>query len=141
MDILSIGYYSLFVTTFLAATILPFSSEIVFSAMILENFNPYSCLVIATLGNSLGGITNFFIGKIGNEKWLSKFGYKKDVFTKHQKYMHKYGYWLALFSWIPVIGDPLIISLGLYRLKFFPISILLIIGKFLRYYIILLMLK
>lgn len=127
---------SLFSITFLSATILPFSSEIaVYIALKNSNFG-LALVLIATLGNSLGGITNYFIGKIGNEKWLSKFGYKPESYHKHQLLIQKYGGIVAFFSWIPIIGDPLVISLGLYRYPFFKLLILIIAGKLIRYLII-----
>ena len=68
------GYLGLFLSAFLAATILPVASEVFLLAMLKLGFDPILCLILATLGNSLGAILNYFIGYIGNPKWLNKIG-------------------------------------------------------------------
>jgi membrane protein YqaA with SNARE-associated domain len=130
------GYFGLFIVTFLSATILPFSSELLLIGMLNSNYPIINCVLIATLGNSIGGITNYLIGKIGNPLWLKKFGVKEEKILKQQSIIQKYGAWLALISWIPIIGDPLMIALGFYRVRFITFLILLVIGKATRYIVI-----
>lgn len=130
------GYFGLFIVTFLSATILPFSSELLLIGMFSNNYPIINCVLIATLGNSIGGITNYLIGKIGNPLWLMKFGVKEEKILKQQSIIQKYGAWLALVSWIPIIGDPLMIALGFYRVRFITFLILLVIGKATRYIVI-----
>jgi membrane protein YqaA with SNARE-associated domain len=130
------GYLGLFVTTFLSATILPFSSELLLIGMLKNNYSVFNCVLIATIGNSLGGVTNYFIGKIGNPLWLKKVGMKETKIIKQQSIIQKYGAWLALVSWIPIIGDPLMIAIGFYRVPFIPFIILLVVGKAARYLVI-----
>lgn len=130
------GYLGLFVTTFLSATILPFSSELLLIGMLKNNYTVFNCVLIATIGNSLGGVTNYFIGKIGNPLWLKKVGMKETKIIKQQSIIQKYGAWLALISWIPIIGDPLMIAIGFYRVPFIPFIILLVVGKAARYLVI-----
>lgn len=130
------GYLGLFVITFLSATILPFSSELLLIGMLKNNYSVFNCVLIATIGNSLGGVTNYFIGKIGNPLWLKKVGMKETKIIKQQSIIQKYGAWLALVSWIPIIGDPLMIAIGFYRVPFIPFIILLVVGKAARYLVI-----
>ena len=136
MDTISLGFTGLFLLTFLSATILPILSEAFLVAMLAKDFDPMTCLTIATIGNSLGGITNYGIGKLGNPKWLQKLGINELKLQKYNRNIAKYGSWLALLSWIPVIGDPLVIGLGFFRVSFTKVLILLVLGKFLRYLLI-----
>jgi len=136
MDIISIGFIGLFSVTFLSATILPFSSEIFLILMLSKGYDPATCLVISTIGNSLGGITNYGLGRLGNLNWLKKVGVTEKKLEKSCVTIQKYGGWLAFFSWIPIIGDPLVVALGYFRVPFLKVFILLVIGKFLRYWLI-----
>ena len=136
MDTISLGFTGLFLLTFLSATILPILSEAFLLAMLAKDFDPMTCLTIATIGNSLGGITNYGIGKLGNPKWLQKLGINELKLQKYNRNIAKYGSWLALLSWIPLIGDPLVIGLGFFRVSFTKVLILLVLGKFLRYLLI-----
>lgn len=90
----------------------------------------------ASIGNTLGGTTNYFIGMLGHPEKLKARLQHKDRFERFENWIHKYGYWLGLLSWTPFIGDPLTIALGYFRVPFFPLLILMAIGKFARYYVI-----
>jgi len=126
---------ALFITAFLAATILPFSSEAAF-ILALQNEMPLSsAMFFASSGNILAIIFNYALGFFLYEKTktkllASRFGKKAYM------YGHKYGYIALLLSWLPLIGDPLTIVSGLVRLKFF--YFLLIAGslRVLRYYLL-----
>lgn len=136
MDAISAGFTGLFLLTFLSATILPILSEAFLIGMLAKGFDPITCLMVSTVGNSLGGITNYGIGKLGNQKWLLKLGVNESKLEKYNTTISKYGSWLALLSWIPIIGDPLVIGLGYFRVSFSKVLILLILGKFARYFLI-----
>lgn len=133
MDLIEWGYWGLFVGSFLAATILPFSSEIILTTLLFNGYNPFLCLIIASLGNGLGGMTNYFIGRLGNPKWLLKLGMTKIKLERFQSTTTKYGHWLAFFAWVPIIGDPLSVALGYFRTKLIPFTLLMFLGKTLRY--------
>ena len=136
MDLLSYGYFGLLIATFLSATILPFSSEIILIALLAKGYPVVACVLIATIGNTAGGLTNFFIGKIGHPKSLKKVGFTEKKIEKYEDIIQRYGYWLALLSWVPIIGDPLMIGLGFFRVKLIPTVLLMTIGKLLRYSLI-----
>jgi len=108
------GYLGLFVITFLSATILPFSSELLLIGMLKKNYSVFNC----------------------DPLWLKKVGMKETKIIKQQSIIQKYGAWLALVSWIPIIGDPLMIAIGFYRVPFIPFIILLVVGKAARYLVI-----
>lgn len=133
MEYIELGYFGLFIVCFLAATIIPVSSEVVLAAFLYFEFDPFYCLIVATLGNSLGGLTNYGIGYIGKVKWLLKLGVSSDRLQKMEKQIGRYGFWLAFFSWIPFIGDPLLIALGYFKAHFFKVLLFMVAGKFLRY--------
>ena len=134
LQLLDWGLLGLFIGTFLAATILPFSSDALYIAVLTVTDNPVQCLWVATLGNWLGGITTYYIGRIGKWEWLEKwFSVKKETLEQQKTRVDKYGIWLALLSWVPFIGDMFVVALGFYRTKQIPTIILLLIGKFLRF--------
>ncbi len=129
----SLGLVGLFLATFLSATILPFSSEAILLFFLTKGVDPTICLSISTLGNSLGGASNYFIGRLGNPLWLKRIGVKENTITKNEKWVIKYGSPIAFFSWIPFIGDPFLVVLGYFRSNPIPTFLWMIVGKFLRY--------
>ena len=133
-----IGFLGLFLTSFLAATIVPIASEAFLIGMILLGYNPVVCLIVATSGNTLGGWLNYFIGRMGNPYWLKKLGVSFEKIESWKVIVEKYTYWLALFCWLPFIGDFIGIALGFFRSKIIPSFIFMLLGKFLRYLIIVL---
>ena len=137
--IILISYFKLFLISFLAATILPFSSEIVLTTMYLSNlFETYFLLIFASLGNILGSITNWYLGKkitiFQNRKW---FPVSPDQLDRSQKYFQKYGLWSLLLAWVPIIGDPLTLLAGVLNVRFSLFLILVSISKISRYLFIL----
>ena len=136
MDYIELGYFGLFLVCFLSATILPLASEAVLLAFLAYSFDPITCLLVATVGNTLGGMTNYFLGMLGKTKTLKKIIRDEDKFEKITLRIEKYGVWLGLITWLPFVGDPLTIFLGYFRVKFIPLFLLSFLGKGLRYYVI-----
>ena len=108
---------SLFVAAFLAATILPFSSEAVFIAALYNDMPLSHALLSASLGNVLAVVVNYFLGYFLYEKTKNKLLGSKTGKHAYQ-FGHRYGYYALFLSWLPVIGDPLTIVAGLVRLNF-----------------------
>ena len=128
-------YLSLFWISFLAATILPFSSELSLAGLIsTTNFNNSLLLIAASLGNILGSVVNWFMGfysrNFTSKKW---FPFNEMQITRSSKWFEKYGKWSLLFAWVPVVGDPLTLVAGILRVKFIDFIILVAIGKVSRY--------
>ncbi|MFY7944891.1 MAG: YqaA family protein [Crocinitomicaceae bacterium] len=130
------GYLGLFVTCFLAATILPIASELFLTGMLALGYNPIVCLFVAGTANTLGGWLNYFIGYLGNPKWLIKLGATAEKINSWKERVNQYGVWLALFSWLPLIGDVIGIALGFFRVNVVFSFLFIAIGKFIRYGVI-----
>lgn len=136
MELFAIGYTGLFLICFLSATVLAFPSEVFLVYILSKGYDPFYCLLIATTGNSIGGLTNYAIGRLGNPKWLHKLGMSEEKIEKRKVLIQKHGSWMALFSWVPFIGDPLVICLGFFRAPFINVLFLMVLGKFLRYLLV-----
>jgi len=134
-----ISYFKLFIISLLAATILPLSSEIVLTTMLLTNlFEKNILLIVASSGNILGSIFNWYLGKkitiFQDRKW---FPVSPEQLNKSQKYFQKYGLWSLLLAWVPVIGDPLTLLAGVLKVRFSIFFILVSVSKISRYVFIL----
>ncbi len=130
----NLGLLGLFLGCFLAATIMPFSSDALYIAALVAGINPLATLIVGTLGNWAGGVTTYYIGRLGRWEWLEKwFKVKRETLEKQKRYVDRYGVWLALLSWIPIVGDALVIALGFYKCPPFWTIVLMLIGKFGRF--------
>lgn len=129
-----LGYFALFLASFAAATVIPLSSEVFLIAMLAAGFNPILTLVCATVGNWMGGLSSYWLGRLGKLDWIEKyFRVKKEKIEKaRNKILGKEG-WIALFTWLPGIGDPIAIALGLMRANFLNTAFWMLIGKGARY--------
>ena len=132
-------YFSLFVISFLAATIAPLSSELTLAGLLTSNnYNIYWLLSSASLGNILGSVFNWLLGhyllKYLSIKW---FPFNQIQIDQASNWFKKFGIWSLLFAWVPIIGDPLTLVAGILRVKFSTFLILVSIGKILRYLIVL----
>jgi membrane protein YqaA with SNARE-associated domain len=108
---------ALFVSAFLAATILPFSSEVAFVIALKSDMPTFNALLSASLGNISAIVLNYFLGYLLYEKTKIKL-LKSHTGKKAYKYGHNYGYYALLLSWLPIIGDPITLVAGVVRLKF-----------------------
>ena len=133
------SYFQLLIISFLAATILPFSSEVVLTTMYLSNsFETYLLLIFASIGNILGSITNWYLGKkitiFQDRKW---FPVSPNQLSRSQIYFQKYGLWSLLLAWVPIIGDPITLLAGVLKVRFGIFFLLVSISKISRYVFIL----
>ncbi|MDC0896238.1 DedA family protein [Candidatus Pelagibacter sp.] len=131
-------YLSLFSISFLAATVLPFSSELTLAGLIsTSNYDNLLLLVVASFGNVLGSVFNWSLGfysrNLSTKKW---FPFKKTQIERSSKWFSKFGKWFLLFAWLPIVGDPLTFVAGLLRVRFLDFIILVAIGKVSRYLIV-----
>ena len=131
-------YLSLFFISFLAATILPFSSELTLAGLIsTSNYDNLSLLVFASFGNVLGSVFNWGLGFYARNLTIKKwFPFKETQIERSSKWFSKFGKWSLLFAWVPIVGDPLTFVAGLLRVRFLDFIILVAIGKVSRYLII-----
>ncbi len=131
---MELGYLGLFLASFLAATVIPFSSEIIFSAMVFSGLDPWTCVWVATAGNFAGGMTSYYVGLLGKIEWIEKyFHIKKEKIEKTTGRIQKYGDWFAFFSFVPFIGDVIAVATGFFRCKWWKVAISMLVGKFARY--------
>ena len=131
-------YLSLFAISFLAATILPFSSELSLVGLIAtSNYDNLLLLIVVSFGNVLGSIVNWVLGfysrNLSTKKW---FPFKETQIEISSKWFRKFGRWSLLFTWVPIIGDPLTLVAGLLRVRFLDFIILVAIGKISRYLVV-----
>ncbi len=129
-----IGLTGLFIGTFLAATIFPFSSDALYIGSLAAGFTPMAVFAVGTLGNWLGGITTYYIGRIGKWEWLEKyFHVKSETLEKQKRFIDKYGVWVALISWVPFVGDVFVVALGFYKCPALWTILLMLVGKAARF--------
>ncbi len=123
----------------MAATILPFSSEVALVVAIENGMGKEIALVVASSGNILAIIFNYFLGLLLYTKTKTKLLSSK-VGSKTYDYGHRYGYIALLFSWLPIVGDPLTLVAGLVRLNFVWFVLIAGLLRISRYYVLTLML-
>ena len=131
-------YLSLFIISFLAATILPFSSELTLAGLIAtSSYDNLLLLIVASLGNILGSVVNWILGfysrNLSKKGW---FPFKDQQIEKSTIWFNRFGKWSLLFAWVPIIGDPLTVAAGLLRVKFVEFLTFVAIGKIGRYFLI-----
>ena len=124
----------LFARAFLAATFLPFYSEVVFLALLADGSGPLLPVVVATVGNTLGGLVNWVLGRAlltfrGRRWWPVS----DRQLGRETAWFGRYGYWSLLFAWLPLGGDALPLVAGTLRAPLWKVALLLAIGKGLRY--------
>lgn len=128
------GVIGLLLNSFLSSTAIPLPTEILTSALLLGGENPFLVGIALVLGSSVGGVLNYFIG-FGGNKLFGKFKKKNDQKkigqkNKDNKQLEKFG-WGAVFfaSWIPIIGDLILISAGVKKMKFTWYAVFMVTGK------------
>ena len=128
-------YLSLFITSFLAATILPLSSEAVLAGLLAQGGEPWAILIaVACVGNILGSVTNWFIGRgLSLARTHPRFPVNGKSLERAESWYRHWGCWSLLLSWVPVVGDPLTIAAGFLREPIWVFILLVSIAKIGRY--------
>jgi membrane protein YqaA with SNARE-associated domain len=132
-----LGLWGLFLSSFISATLFPGGSEVVLAALAQqENTSRLTLLIIATVGNTLGGLTSYGIG------WFIAKRFGDKLLTKpHQQravaWLHRWGSPALLLSWLPVVGDPLCVAAGWLRINFVLATLFIAAGKAARYVVVL----
>ena len=128
------GLIGLFLAAFFAATILPFSSEALLLLLIDQQGTWIIPLLFASSGNILGSMVNYFMGYYGDKLLFYKiFRMKESTVSRAKQRFQKYGVYSLLFAWVPVVGDPLTVAAGAFRIKFVVFILLVSLGKVGRY--------
>ncbi len=121
-------YATMFASSVLSATLLPGSSEVLLTGLLLSGKTQViSIVVVAALGNILGGLTNIIIGRCLPLKQQGRWQHTAKA------WLHRWGPAALLLSWLPVIGDLLCVIAGWLRFDWLPVVFWLTVGKTLRY--------
>ena len=126
-------YLILFFSAFISATLFPLGSEALLIYDIKEGYNIYLLVFVATLGNTLGSVVNYYLGLKGEEYLVEKKLLNEKYITKSKGYFDRYGSICILFTWVPIIGDPITFVAGILKYDFKKFLILVTISKFSRY--------
>lgn len=128
------GYPALFLLSFLASTIIPLGSEWLLVAMLLKRHDPAVSVAVATVGNYLGACTTYLIGIYGGDFLVRRVLRIDEAAEKRgERFYSRYGAWSLLFSWLPIVGDPLCLAGGIMKVGFGRFSLLVFAGKLVRY--------
>lgn len=128
-------YGGLFLSSLLAATILPLSSEAILAGLLAARTGEtLPLLAVATAGNTLGSVVNWLIGRaasrLRDRPW---FPVSRERYEAAERRFQRYGLWSLLFAWVPIVGDPLTLAAGALRTPLLPFVLLVGIGKAARY--------
>jgi membrane protein YqaA with SNARE-associated domain len=127
-------YLGLFASAFLAATILPAYSELLFATLLRAGHNPLALWCWATAGNTLGSAINWLLGRyllhFQQKRW---FPFRPERLGAAQRWFQRYGVWSLLLAWLPVGGDALTFIAGMMRVRFPVFLALTMVGKGMRY--------
>lgn len=132
------GYVGLFVSALLAGSIIPFSSELVLVALVKLGLSPSLCLLAATTGNTLGGMTCYYMGRLGRIDWIEKYCHvKREKVERMQRFLSGRGALMGFFAFLPFVGGALGIALGFMRSNVLLTTLSMAAGKLLRYLLLL----
>lgn len=128
------GYWGMFLSAFLAGSVLPFSSEAVMLGLLAAGVDPVPLLIYGSIGNVMGGMVNYGLGRLGKLEWLKKyFHLKQSSIDRAYKFMGGHGAWMGFFAFLPILGSAITVVLGLTRANL-PLSVSSItLGKVIRY--------
>lgn len=134
--LIAYGFIGVFIASFLAATVLPFSSEVVLTGVLLAGASYWPCMIAATLGNFLGGMSCYWMGMLGKMEWIEKY-LKLDLvkLRKVQQWIQGKGSWIGFFVFLPGIGDFIAVALGFLRANIYVVAFSMFLGKAIRYWV------
>jgi membrane protein YqaA with SNARE-associated domain len=132
------GYLGLFVISFLAASIIPMSSEVVVLAMPAVGYNIWLVGLVATIGNYGGACTVYYMGQVGTDFVLSRYmTIEPEKLARAHDWFERWGPAALLLCWLPFVGDPLCGVAGMLRMNFWKFSFWTFLGKGSRYVVML----
>ena len=132
------GYVGLFISALLAGSIIPFSSELVMGALVAMGLEPWLCVLSATLGNTAGGLTCYWLGQLGRTDWIEKYlGAKREKVERMQHFLQGRGALMAFFAFLPFVGEAIAVALGFMRSNFWLTTASMFAGKLARYVVML----
>ena len=131
------GYWGMLLAAFLAGSFIPYSSEAVMLLLLAAGLDPWLLIAYGTVGNVLGSVVNYAIGRMGKTEWITKYLHvKEEQMAKARRFVAGRGAMMGLFAFVPILGSAITILLGLMRANAVVTLISITIGKFLRYYVL-----
>ena len=128
------GYWGMALLSFLSGSIIPIASEALLVVLLGVGLNAMWLIVVATVGNTLGGITCFVLGYLTDKQTVKRvFRISDKKMERADSLIQRYGYWAAVLSFMPIIGEAILVALGIMRVDKYKVSIVMAIGKFARY--------
>jgi len=130
------GLWGLFISAFISSTLAPGGSEAVLALLVKARQHPLvDLLVVATVGNTLGATTTWYLGLLAGKKWPAD---DPQEAKRHRAVMalRRYGYPALLLSWLPLLGDGLCFAAGWLQLSFWTSTLIIGVGKLLRYLVV-----
>ena len=105
------GYWGMLIAAFLAGSVLPFSSEAVIIALMAAGLDPWQLMTYGTIGNVLGSVVNYGVGRMGKMEWIEKYLHvkKKDLDRAH-RFLAGHGAWMGFFAFVPILGSAITID-------------------------------
>ncbi|WP_233569313.1 YqaA family protein [Alloprevotella sp. OH1205_COT-284] len=127
----------MFLSAFLAGSVVPLSSEFVLMGLVAVGGTPFELLFSATAGNTLGSCFNYWLGSLGKEEWIERWTkIKPEQLERGKRHVRRFGYWAGLMAWIPVLGELITVALGYLRTNFPLTMFTIFVGKLVRYWLI-----
>lgn len=132
-------YFGLFISAFVAATVVPMSSEAAMWLAVEQGYALHWILISVSIGNFLGGASCYYLGLWCKWNWLNRyFSVKQGKMMKHASALcQRYGAYAALLCWLPIIGEPIAVALGAVRVNAWAALTMMFIGKTARYILLL----
>ena len=132
--LLDYGYWGMLLSAFLAGSFFPFSSEAVMLGLLAAGLDPVLLLVYGSIGNVMGGMFNYGLGRLGKLEGVERyFHVKKTSIDRAYRFMGGHGAWMGFFAFLPILGSAITIVLGLTRANILLSVLSITIGKVLRY--------
>lgn len=129
-----LGLFGLFLGCMLSATVVPFASEVLVTGAIAMGYNLWAVVVVATLGNTAGGMISYLLGWLCRWEWIERFLHvKRERLMRMHDRVKRWGVAAALLTWTPFVGDLIAIAMGLIRINPLATAALMAVGKFVRY--------
>lgn len=131
------GYWGMLIAAFLAGSFFPFSSEAVMVALMATGLDPWQLMIYGTVGNVLGSVFNYGVGRMGKTEWFEKYLHVKPRdLDRAKRFMRGRGAWMGFFAFLPLLGSAITILLGLMRANVVITFIAITLGKLFRYIIL-----
>lgn len=131
------GYWGMLVSSFLAGSVFPFSSEAIMLGLLAAGLDPVSLIIYATIGNVGGSMFNYGVGRLGKIEWVEKYLHvKKEKVERTRKFLAGRGAWLGVISFVPILGSAITVTLGLMKANLYITFLSVTLGKVIRYIVL-----